>query len=364
MEQSTTSEMKTALFERHVSLNAKMIDFCGWKMPLCYKGIIPEHHAVRNHAGIFDISHMGRVAIVGKDAERFLDYLSTNLIEGKKDGSATYTVWCRANGMCVDDVLIYRQSPTEFFTIVNASNRQKDLFHLMEQARSFDVKIEDRFHEGILAVQGPKADALINRIFPEAEKIKPMHFQTVMFKGENVILSRTGYTGAGGFEIFGPNPSIINLWDLILQEGRDFEIQPIGLGARDTLRLEMGYALYGHELSEEIAASESVAAWTIKWSKKDFLGKEALNSLERSPSKRFESGLILSDKGVAREGYPVLKEGRIIGKVTSGSFSPSLNQSVAIALVSEALNPGEQIEIAIREHRVRAHAAKLPFWNH
>lgn len=363
MEHSTTSEMRTPLYERHLALKAKMIDFCGWKLPVYYQGIISEHKTVRNQVGLFDISHMGRVLIKGQDAEQFLDYISTNRLTGKESGSATYTVWCRQNGMCVDDVIVYKQSPDSFFVILNASNRIKDLDHLQEQASRFNVVIEDRFKEGILALQGPKAETLLKRIFPQVDTIKPMHFQSFFDQQEEIIVSRTGYTGSGGFELYGSAFSICRLWDLLLEQGKDLEIRPIGLGARDTLRLEMGYALYGHELSEAIGANETVAAWTIKWNKERFLGKEALDALEHSPGKRFSRGAILIDQGIARDGYPVLWKEQMIGTVTSGSFSPSLNQSIALLLLSEPLQLEEPIDILIRDKRVQAKITKIPFLN-
>lgn len=364
MEQSTIGEMKTPLYEKHLALGAKMVDFCGWKMPLYYQGIIHEHHAVRKQAGIFDISHMGRIHVEGKEAEPFLDYLSTNLITGKQTGSATYTVWCRENGMCIDDVIVYKESSEAFFIVANASNRNKDLSHLQEQSRYFEVQINDCFQDGILALQGPKAEWIASRLFPNAVEIKSMHFTSESFQGEKLILSRTGYTGAGGFEIYASGGVIKALWDAFLEQGRDAGLVPAGLGARDTLRLEMGYALYGHELSDGIAANESVARWTIKWNKESFLGKEALTALEHSLACRSEVGLLLVDKGVAREGYAVLKEGKKIGKITSGAFSPTLNCSIAIVLVDIVLSTGDIVDISIRDHSVRAEVVKLPFIKH
>ena len=279
--------MKTALYDHHRVLNAKLIDFAGWEMPLQYKGIIHEHQTVRSHVGIFDVSHMGRILVEGLMAEALLDHLSTNQIVGKKDGSVTYTVWCREDGMSVDDLLVYRISETQFFVIVNASNREKDLEHLLHYSAGQDVIINDRFHEeGILAVQGPDAMVLVSQLFPEAEKLKPMSFYTDNYDGDPVIISRTGYTGAGGVEICASNQTIVLLWQAFLTEGKQYGIEPIGLGARDTLRVEMGYALYGHELSDKIAPSESVSAWTIKWDKHDFIGKAAMKKLEASKAKR------------------------------------------------------------------------------
>ena len=354
--------MKTALNNQHHALGAKLIDFCGWEMPVQYKGIIQEHCAVRQKAGIFDVSHMGRILVYGPQAEPFLDYLSTNTIAGKPDLSATYTVWCNPSGGSVDDVIIYKQNSTHFFVIVNACNRKKDLEHLIQYSRQFNVNLQDRYHEdSILAVQGPSAIKIINRIFPEAAAIKPMHFTNLDYHGEQIILSATGYTGAGGFEIYAPHNSIISLWDQILTEGKNEGITPVGLGARNTLRLERGYALYGHELNDNIAANESVSAWTIKWNKKDFLGKDALVTLEKSIGKRTEYGIVLLEPGIARADYEVFYEDRKIGNVTSGTLSPTLNKAIAIILVDRKFIPGDVVDVQIRQKRVKAEVVKLPF---
>lgn len=300
--------------------------------------------------------------IRGEEAEKFLDHLSTNKIAGKPSLSATYTVWCRPEGGCVDDLIVYKESAQVFFVIVNASNRQKDLDYLHAEAAGYKVSIESHFEDGIIALQGPLANSFLTSYFPEIKTLKPMHFLSVSYKGKSIYLSATGYTGAGGVEIFAPANILIELWDLCLKEGMSLGLQPIGLGARDTLRLEMGYALYGHELSEEISASESVSAWTIKRDKEDFIGKKAILHLDTQPHKRSAYGIVLLDKGIAREGYEVYKEGNQIGYVTSGTFSPSLNQSIALILVRGALKLGENIEVQIRQNRVRAKIVKLPFF--
>jgi len=355
--------MKTGLFDKHCALGAKMVDFAGWEMPVKYQGIIQEHTAVREHLGIFDVSHMGRVAIKGPDAEKLVDYLSTNKMTGKKDLSATYTVWCTDSGGCVDDLIVYRQGPEHFFVIVNASNREKDLQHLRTVGASYNVEIEDRYSDGILAVQGPKAKAVAAKLFSEVNDIKMMRFAPVDYQGEEIILSGTGYTGSGGIEIYAPMPAIVDLWDRFLENGKDEGIQPIGLGARDTLRLEMGFALYGHELSEEIAPIESVSSWTVKWDKGDFLGKEALENLQKSSKKRFQKGVVLTDRGIAREGYEVLQDDTPIGKVTSGTMSPSLNQAIAIILVERNLQEGDNVQIQIRNKKCNGKVVKLPFYH-
>lgn len=355
--------MKTALYAAHHSLGAKMVEFGGWEMPVQYKGIIQEHLSVRHHVGVFDVSHMGQIYIEGKDAERFLDYLATNLIIGKEAGTATYTVWCNSAGMCVDDLIVYKLHPEKFFVVVNASNRQKDLQHVLEQASGWDVKITDRYEDrGILAVQGPKASALIVDLFPDISNLKHMHVVSTGYQNENLILSRTGYTGEDGFEIYASNKIIVDLWETLLREGSKYGIEPVGLGARDTLRLEMGYALYGHEISEEIAPNESVSSWTVKWKQHDFLGKSALEEMRSSAKVRSEYGIRLIDKGIAREGYEVFKAGERIGRVTSGTFSPSLEQSIAIVLVETNLDEGDSVQVKIRQSMCSAIVVKLPFY--
>lgn len=364
MEQLKVNQMKTILYDRHCALGAKIVTFSGWEMPLQYSGVIQEHEAVRNHVGIFDVSHMGRVGISGPDAEKFLDFLSTNKITEKKEGSATYTVWSNSDGGSVDDVIVYKESAADFFVIVNAGNRDKDLAHIENQAKQFDVTIKPFYsEEGILAVQGPNALPLMYDIFPEASSIKPFCFQTTTFNGKSIILSRTGYTGEQGIEIYAPLENIVPLWDLILEKGAKYSIQPVGLGARDTLRLEVGYALYGHELSDNISAIESVSAWTVKFNKESFLGKEALEPLSHSSKKRSAYGVILKDKGIPREGYPVFYNGAKIGIVTSGGYAPSLNKAIALILIEGILEEGQELTIGIRDKQCIAEIVKLPFYH-
>lgn len=354
--------MRTVLYDRHKELGAKIVEFSGWDMPVQYSGIIPEHHAVRNAAGIFDVSHMGRVLVSGKDAERFLDYLSTNKIAGKADLTATYTVWCDPSGGCVDDVIVYRENAKSFFVIVNAGNRKKDLEHLVSNASNFDVQIQDHYTEdGILAIQGPKALSIVSKLFPESQKIKPMHFLPSLYKDKPIVISGTGYTGAGGVEIYAPLDVIVELWDTLLAAGKDDGLVPIGLGARDTLRLEMGYALYGHELTDKIAPIESVSAWTVKMEKEDFLGKKSLEKLQDSKDKRSEYGIVLIDKGIAREGYEVLKDGNKIGLITSGTHSPNLNKSIGIVLTASPLKVDDEVTVKIRDNLCKAKVVDLPF---
>lgn len=360
MVQHASHPMRTGLYSEHLALGAKMVSFAGWEMPLYYEGVIAEHRAVRQQAGVFDVSHMGRIAIEGTDAEEFLDELSVSSIRGKQNGTAIYTVWCAEDGMAVDDLIVYKVSPTYFFAVVNASNRQKDLNHLLHCSSGFRVTIREQFEEGILALQGPVSKALAATLFPDAAALPKMRFTSFHEAGEQGFLSATGYTGEEGFEFYAPMPAIVSLWRRLLHLGWKQGVRPVGLGARDTLRLEMGYALYGHELSDSISPAESVSRWTIDWNKPKFVGKEALARFQEGGGRR-EYGIVLSDRAIAREGYPVFKDGMPIGRVTSGTLSPCLNRPIAIILVDAKLEFEETVEVEIRGRKSGAQVVKLPF---
>ena len=245
---------------------------------------------------------------------------------------------------------------------MNAGNRKKDFDHLYNESKAFDVEITERYEEdGILAIQGPNSKDLLLELFPEAKDLKYMRFLDIEYKGENIVLSRTGYTGNLGYEFYASNTLIRNLWEELMDKGGKYGIEPVGLAARDTLRLEMGYALYSHELSDRIAPTESVSAWTVKLDKEDFLGKGALAQLEKSPAKRSQYGIVMQDKGIARESYDVLKADKVIGTVTSGTFSPCLDQGIGIILVEGNLEEGDEVDIKIRRHLVKAKVTGLPF---
>jgi aminomethyltransferase len=341
-----------------------MVPFAGWEMPVHYPdGILKEHLAVRNAAGLFDVSHMGRVLVTGPDAEKFLDYIFTGKVAGRSDNLAIYGVLCNDAGGSIDDAIVYRQSANRCFIVVNAGNRDKDLQHLRTQAAAFDVQVTDRYNkDGILALQGPKADQVIQELFPTILSLKPMHFTEVNYRGFVFPVARTGYTGSGGYEFYPPLEALELLWKDLLKSGEPYGIKPIGLGARDTLRLEMGYALYGHELSDTIAPIESVAAWAVKMDKERFLGKDKLVALAKSNAKRYQYGAILTEKGIPREGYPVWLGDQKIGAVTSGTHSPSLTKGIALVMVDRSLNIGDQIKIQIRQNRIQAEIVALPFF--
>lgn len=353
---------RTVLYDEHIALGAKFLEFNGWEMPLHYQGILSEHQATREKASLFDVSHMGRIEVAGSGAERLLDYLSTNQIAGKEDGTATYTIWCNAGGTAVDDLIVFRENADNFFVIVNAGNRQQDLAHLKAHSQGFEVTIQAHDDdEGLIALQGPQAKNMLAQLFPSIRHIKPMHFSQMPYKDSHVIISATGYTGAGGFELCIPKAYVVEIWRTLLAAGKEYGLVPAGLGARDILRLEMGYALYGHEISLDIAPTESIAAWAVKMKKDCFLGKRALEALEQSSHKRFEIAMRLLGPGVMREELTLIKDGIQIGKTTSGSFSPILKCSIAIGLVTQKLKPGDHLEVIIRGRRHTAEVVTLPF---
>lgn len=357
----TASSLKTVLHDRHVALGAKMAVFAGWQMPISYSGIIEEHKNVRQCAGLFDVSHMGQIEIVGEEAEQLLDYLSTNHITNKQDGTAIYTVWCDSQGKAIDDLIVYKINSNRWMVVANAGNREKDLQHLIEQAKPFKVHIQAHYQDrGILALQGPKAELVLTQLFPECSSLRPMRLKEMDFRDKPVIISKTGYTGAGGFELFAENAVIAELWDEILKLGQSEGVIPVGLGARDTLRLEKGFALYGHELSSSIAPTESVSAWTVK-SDKEFLGKKILEELESSSQKRFQYGVVLKAAGIAREGYVVSQNSNLVGIVTSGTYSPILQKAIAIVMVNVPLSLAQLVQIKIRSQDITAEVVPLPF---
>jgi aminomethyltransferase len=344
--------MKTVLYETHCALGAKMTDFSGWEMPLQYQSAINEHHIVRDKVGVFDVSHMGRILVSGPDAEVFLESLSTNTIKGKKNFTATYTVLTNHQGGSVDDTIIYRYHSEYFFLVTNAANRNKDLMHLLHESKNYQVKIQDHFAEdAILAVQGPKANDVLFSLFPELDALKPMQFLEVSYKGSTFPVASTGYTGAGGFELYPPNSLSVSLWEALM----DLEVAPIGLAARDTLRLEKGFALYGHELDDSIAPNESISKWTVK--DHSFLGRDAMVV----PAKRFQYGVLMEGRHIPRKDCRVMKGQEEIGVVTSGGFGPSIEKGIAIVMLNEELAIGEDLEVEIRGKLCSAKLTKLPF---
>lgn len=323
-------------------------------MPLHYGSILQEYEAVRSHAGVFDVSHMGRIECSGTDALQFLQSLSTNSLFPPKRHFAKYTVFCDEAGHAIDDLIIYVISEEKAFLVANSSNRLKVLEHLQHHSREWNVSIVPRFEEeGILSLQGRKVHELDLNFIPLLERFQ---FQEVAFLHKPMIIAKTGYTGEEGYEFFAPNSVLKELWGNL-----SMKAQPCGLGARDLLRLEMGYALYGHELSPTINPIESVSAFAVKLVSHDFLGKAATEQLIESKKMRHAVGLKGKGKAIAREGCSVFEENQQIGTITSGTFSPLLNTSIALALLDVKKSVGETLFVKIREELYPFEVIKPPF---
>lgn len=357
---------RTVLYEEHKKLGAKLVEFAGWEMPVQYTGVTDEHLSVRNAAGLFDVSHMGTFEISGTGAAAFLDYLTPGNMSGLALGRAQYSLLLKDDGTIVDDVIVYRLETDKFLMVVNASNREKDFDwikgHLSGKTGLADLS--DKYT--LLALQGPKAAHILNRLVTESiDNLKTFHLKKAEIKGiGEVVIARTGYTGEDGFEIFAPAESAPHLWRVLLETGRDCGIKPAGLGARDTLRLEMKYTLYGHEISEETNALEAGLRWVIKFDKRaDFIGKEALQKIDSAGLRRKLVGFKMLGKGIPRHGYEVKHNGKTAGTVTSGTFSPSLGIPIGIAYVNTDLAKiGAKISVDIRGKEWLAEVVKTPFY--
>ncbi len=355
---------ETFLHEKHVQLGAKMVDFAGWHMPVQYTSIIEEHKIVREKVGLFDVSHMGEVFVYGKDAMDFLNKIVPQDISRLNYEKAVYCQLPNKNGGLIDDLIIYKLGILEYLVICNASRIDEDLNWMVRNSKGFDVKIVNESHNySLLAVQGPLADTLMKKMglssYQESFTIKP-----AKIAGIKVLISRTGYTGEDGYEILVENHNSEYLWDKILEEGKEFGIQPIGLGARDTLRLEAALHLYGNDLDENTTPIEAGLGWSIPKDKEaDYNGKEAImNQIKNGTSKKL-IGLKMLDKSIARHEYEVYKNGEKIGIVTSGSPSPMLGYNIAMAYVKndKDICTGSTVQVMIREKFHDAEIIKKPF---
>lgn len=360
-----TSLRKTPLSHAHHGLNARMVDFSGWSMPVQYTSILEEHKAVREKAGIFDISHMGELEIKGAGARDFLSYLVPSDISKLEEGNILYSALLNDRGGIIDDLLIYMISPTRYFICVNASNTRKDFEWISGQAVGFtDVEVTDLSRDyGMLSIQGPNAESLMGLFVPyPLAKLGYYQFVTTTIDETNILLSRTGYTGEDGFEIYVRWRDTPLIWERIMSRGKSFGLKPIGLGARDTLRLEMRYPLHGHDINEDTTPYEAGLGWIVKLDKGDFLGKEALVRQKEEGVKRKLVGIQIVDKGIPREGYPIMKHGQKVGVVTSGTLSPTLNKGIALGYVpSELSQVGVTLGVDIRGKDTEAVVVKTPF---
>ncbi len=357
------SQLKvTPLKDEHIRLGAKMVDFAGWYMPVEYKGLRHEHGVVREHVGLFDVSHMGEVRIKGPKALATVEWLTTNDVSRLSNNQAQYTLLPNDQGGVVDDLIVYCiEKNQEYLLCVNASNTDKDFAWMVKNNRGAEI-INESSQWGQIAVQGPKALQLVDRIFPE---VLPPTFEmrSTRFAGEGVWIARTGYTGEDGVEIFVPAGKTAELWRLLLDKGQDLNVEAIGLGARDTLRTEMKYPLYGHELDDENNPYAAGLGWVIKPKIKDFIGRSHMLAGREKGLKHKLIGFRMRDRGIPRQGYKLFsKEGEPVGHVTSGTLSPTLNDNIGIGYIDTGLSlEGTVFNVEIRARMVEAEVVPTPF---
>lgn len=357
---------KTPLYDQHVALGAKMVPFAGYEMPVQYAGVSHEHHVVRQKVGMFDVSHMGEFWVEGADATAFLNSVTSNDVAKLTPGKVQYSCLPNATGGIVDDLLVYCVNDTKYMLVVNASNMAKDWAWLQQFAGNFDVRMTDVSEDtALLAVQGPlAAQALQSLTDLDLGAMTYYTFGIGSFAGvSNVVVSATGYTGAGGFEIYIPNAHAAAAWDAIIAAGAPFGLEPIGLGARDTLRLEMGFCLYGNDIDDMTSPIEAGLGWITKFTK-EFTNSAALKVQKEQGVARKLVGIKLLERGVPRHGYPIVDaDGNVVGEVTSGTMAPSLNEAIGMAYVPTAsAAPGSTVYVEIRGKALKAEVVSLPFY--
>ncbi len=359
---------RTPLYESHLRLKGKMVEFGGWEMPVQYAGLVEEHNAVRNGVGIFDVSHMGQVEVSGKDAKRYVNHITTNDVERIGNNRIQYAVMCYENGGVVDDTLVYKRSEDSYLIIINAGNIDKDV-EWMERAIS-EGEFEIDFNHisdatGEVALQGPKAEDLLQKYVDfDLSTLKFFNFaENISIFGVDCIVSRSGYTGEDGFEIYASKDQIEKVWDGLLEKGEEYDIHPCGLGARDTLRFEANMPLYGHEMTSEISPLEAGYGFCVRLDKEDFIGIEALKIQRDMGLERKVVGFELVDRGIARADYEVFSnQGQCIGHVTTGYKSPTLGIVIGLALVDEGhWSIGDEFYIQIRKKRAKAKVISRKF---
>jgi aminomethyltransferase len=353
---------RTPLFDRHAELGAKMVPFAGYEMPIQYEGIVAEHRAVRNNAGLFDLSHMGEFFFKGRGAGATLDRLVSSDIAGLTVGQARYGLLTNERGTIVDDVIVYRVSDGEYMMVVNAANIAKDRAHVLAHLGE-DVALDDRsYATALVAIQGPHAaDILSAQTDADVRALPSFGVTQGRVAGARATVARTGYTGEDGFEVFVPNADAAKVWDALLGAGRENGIKPIGLGARDTLRLEARFSLYGNDIDETTDPIEAGLGWTCKL-EKEFTGRDVIAAKKAEGPKRRIAGLVI-DGGVARHGHEVTQDGQVVGHVTSGTYGPTVEKNIALAYVPTPLSKvGPPLGVRIRGKDVPATVVKTPFY--
>jgi aminomethyltransferase len=364
---------RTVLYESHKALGAKLVEFAGWEMPLSYTGVLEEHEAVRTAGGLFDVSHMGRIVVRGGNSRAFLDWIVPSDVGKLRPGAALYTVFCNESGGILDDLFVYKRSRSEFLLCVNASNREKCLRWMNASKDRFHVEVEDQSDlMAQIALQGPESLNLLQqmldlnvpeRVKGELETLPVRSFLECPFRGMDALIARTGFSGERGYELFIPYLIAPGLWDSLLAIGKDKGIRPAGLGARDTLRLEMGYLLYGSDMDEQTLPWECGLDRVIDLEKGDFIGREVLQRKKAEGIKRKLVGFEILQKGIPRHGCRIFSEGKAIGVVTSGNFSPSLRRGIGLGYLEPAFSDvGSEILIDVRGKAVPAVVVDLPIY--
>lgn len=362
---TSAQPQRTPLAQAHEKLGAKMVDFAGWWMPVTYKGLKEEHANVRQNVGLFDVSHMGEIRFKGPNALSTLEWLTTNNVSKLQKGQAQYSLLPNFEGGLVDDIIVYCLEPNaDYLVCVNASNKDKDHQWMVKNNKGAEITDESA-QWGQIAVQGPKAMELLKRVLgAEADSLKSFEVKAFEKWGGQLLFARTGYTGEQGGEIFVPAALTEKLWFELLEKGADLGVQPIGLGARDTLRTEMKYSLYGHEIDDTTNPYEAGLGWVVKPAAKDFIGKAPMMAVKEQGLKRQLIGLVLTDKGIPRQGYRVLSpDGQEIGVVTSGTLSPSTDKAIGIAYVAAPyVALGSALLVDIRGRSAAAQVCETPFY--
>ncbi|UCC38530.1 MAG: glycine cleavage system aminomethyltransferase GcvT [Candidatus Aminicenantes bacterium] len=356
---------KTRLNSFHKSLGGKMIEFFGWEMPLEFSGIVEEHLAVREKAGLFDVSHMGEILILGKQALDFIQYLTPNDASRLIPGKAQYTALITPKGTFVDDLLVYCLNGNKYLLVVNCANSDKDYEWILSHQEGYEVKVENKSDDYTqIALQGPLALEILTPLTEiDLEEMKPFRANLGKIAEEDVLVSRTGYTGEDGFEIYTLSSKPENIWGAILERGKDYGLLPIGLGARDTLRLEARLMLYGNDIDETTTVLEAGLGWLVKLDKGEFLGREALLRQKEEGIKRKLIGFELIERGIARPHYPVYIKGEKVSEVNSGTFSPYLKKSIGLTYLPIGhTGEGTEFEIGIRDRKIKARVIPTPFY--
>ena len=358
---------RTPLYEQHLELGARIVDFSGWEMPVQYTSILEEHEAVRTHAGLFDVSHMGEFKVEGSGTLAFLQSLVPNDVSRLAMHQALYTQFCKPDGGVIDDLLIYRLAEEDYMLVVNAGNIEKDLAWVKEHAKGVPhvLVMDQSDYTSLLALQGPEAQTILQPLTDvDLASIRYYHCEAGLVNGINCLISRTGYTGEDGFELYCASVDVVALWQKLLEVGNAHGLLPAGLGARDTLRLEAALCLYGHELDEQTNPLEASLGWTVKLSKLDqFIGRDVLQQVKEQGPKKKLIGIDMVDRGIPRGGYTLYDNEQSIGIVTSGAPGPTIHKNIAMGYVDAAhAVVGNSIQVDIRGKRLAARIVPLPFY--